>query len=359
MCEYTLEIQKALQAGMTFEQLKDNYGISSVPHPRYPNLVLFSYSMIDSPMKERIVQECRGIILDRAENWAVKCRTFKKFFNYGQEEADEIDWNSAIAYEKEDGSLCQLWYYDGKWQVSTSGSPAASGQVGDYPYTFEELFWEVWNKSQYRLDYLHKHCCYAFELCTIYNKVVVIHYTNKLVLTGARNLNSGKEIHAYDIDGFLHPMVFPMRSMEEWKESFESMDPLKQEGYVICDDNFNRIKLKHPRYVALHHLKGSFSMKNLLTVVKAGELDEFNIAFPEYKRESELLDNLFLSLTKETDVAYQRIKHIENQKDFALEATKHPFSGVLFQMRREGKEESRPFYSQMREQYLLKLMGVK
>jgi hypothetical protein len=28
------------------------------------------------------------------------------------------------------------------------------------------------------------------------------------------------------------------------------------EGYVIVDANFNRVKVKKPAYVAVHHLKG-------------------------------------------------------------------------------------------------------
>jgi hypothetical protein len=55
-------------------------------------------------------------------------------------------------YAKEDGSLCQLFWYDNKWNIATSGSPDASGNVGDWGFTFEELFWKIWEKIKNEND---------------------------------------------------------------------------------------------------------------------------------------------------------------------------------------------------------------
>lgn len=67
--------------------------------------VLLQYQQLNSDFSSRIVQECRGSIFhqnDKGE-WAYVCRPFDKFFNHGQVEASEIDWNTACVVEKIDG----------------------------------------------------------------------------------------------------------------------------------------------------------------------------------------------------------------------------------------------------------------
>ena len=55
------------------------------------------------------VQEARGIILDTEYNQVV-CWPFRKFANFGESYADEIDWSTARVEEKLDGSIVKLWY---------------------------------------------------------------------------------------------------------------------------------------------------------------------------------------------------------------------------------------------------------
>lgn len=98
----TLQIQTFLSTHSP-EDAKSLLGISHKHHPAFPNLVMFNYSQIDSRMKERIVQECRGIILDQSNHWSVVCRPYDKFFNLGEPLAAVIDWPSARVYEKLDG----------------------------------------------------------------------------------------------------------------------------------------------------------------------------------------------------------------------------------------------------------------
>lgn len=61
-------------------------------------------------MKEPIVQECRGLILDEAEGWRVVCMPYKKFFNFGEDCCADIDWSTAKVQEKLDGSLISLYW---------------------------------------------------------------------------------------------------------------------------------------------------------------------------------------------------------------------------------------------------------
>lgn len=57
-----------------------------------------------------------------------------------------------------------------------------------------------------------------------------------------------------------------------------------EEGYVVVDANWDRIKVKSPTYIAAHYMKnnGQVSLKGLLQYYRAGDLDEFVTYAPEY-----------------------------------------------------------------------------
>jgi len=73
-----------------------------------------------------VVQECRGIVLDMDDDWAVVAYPYRKFFNYGERWAASVDWSSAAVVDKLDGSLATLYWYRGQWHVASSGVPDAS-----------------------------------------------------------------------------------------------------------------------------------------------------------------------------------------------------------------------------------------
>ena len=76
--------------------------IQESEEPGWENLVLFKYDQIHSDFSEPICRECRGLVLEKG-TWKVVRAAFWKFFNLGESNADEIDWDSATATSKEDG----------------------------------------------------------------------------------------------------------------------------------------------------------------------------------------------------------------------------------------------------------------
>jgi len=95
------------------EQLVSSYHLKVRKHAFHTNLICLKYDMLKSPFSSEIVKECRGLILDRNDNYKVVCYPFKKFFNYGEKynASKDINWKEAKVYEKVDGSLCTLYYY--------------------------------------------------------------------------------------------------------------------------------------------------------------------------------------------------------------------------------------------------------
>ena len=231
-----------------------------------------------------------------------------------------------------------LYYYNASWQVSTSGVPDAETSVENFPFTFRELFWKVWDEVGYKIESLSPDYCYMFELMTPYNQVVVKIKENRLVLHGARDMITLQEMDAQTIAhsyGFDTPRVFPFTNMKEVIEATKIIKPEEGEGFVVRDINFNRIKIKSEDYVRALHLKDSVgaSMRSVIEVFQKNEIAEVLSYLPQYKTLFDEVSMRYTNLEVSVQLVYDSIKHIETQKEFALEALKTNFASILFGLR--------------------------
>lgn len=269
------------------------------------NLIMFKYSQQDSDFSNDIVKECRGIILDEDTFEPVSIPYFK-FFNVGEPNAAEIDWASAKVLQKIDGSLIKVVKFSSsEILVSTNGVIDAfkcelNPQIG-CPYdNFGELFWEAVRNQmidcgysldendpvEWLADMLLPNFTYMFELCSPYNRVIVPHKETKLYFHGVRDNNSQEfpfEICALS-KIFACPEEYNLKSLDECIAATQAM-PWDEEGYVVVDKKFNRVKIKSPAYCAMHHLKGNGapSLSRCLEVFLANESNEILAYFPEFK----------------------------------------------------------------------------
>ncbi len=359
--------QNHLRSGGTIADLFSQYAIKAVRHRAHPSLVLFKYNQIESPFLEPVVQSARGTILDEADNWRHVSRPFSKFFNANEGLAATIDWSSARVLEKGDGSLCCLFYYTGKWHVQTSGTPDASGEVHGMGLTFADLFWQVFGELGLRLPSElsapftpSTEFTFMFELTTPYNRVVVRHRDRGLTLIGVRHNETGQEIHVDELSGF-YPTVrsFPLRTMADVEATLIDMPPLEQEGYVIVDGAFNRVKVKSPAYVAIHHMTDGFGPRRIVEVIRHGETSELLTHFPEWKADFDAIQTKYDALVAEVEADYARFKDIPEQKAFALEAVKTRCSAALFSLRKGSTPSARQFFVDLPIRNLLDKLGVR
>ncbi len=347
-------IQQYLRADGDFAGLLSNYAIKAKRHRAHPNLVLFKYDQINSPFAEPIVRECRGIILDESDDWRIVCRAFDKFFNYGEGHAAVIDWSTARVQEKVDGSLCTMYPYRGEWHVATTGTPDGSGDVNGLGFTFAELFWKTYGNVRP----VPGQTCFFFELTSPYNRIVVRHAVPSLTLLGARDMVTQRESRPSEWN-VGHPPVreYQLGSFDDIVRSFEAINPLSQEGYVVVDGQFGRVKVKHPGYVALHHAKDGISRKAFVQIARTGETSEVIAAFPEFKpmldEAHERVDRLVATL----EADYERLRGIPSQKDFAIQAVKTTCSAALFAVRAKKAESIRAYVRDVRVENLMALLG--
>ncbi len=361
----TTKIQEFLRNGGTLEQLKERYSLNIKQHGTYPQLWQVKYDQISSPMHEPLVKECRGIIVDSNDDWACVARPFDKFWNLGDFYADKVDWANARMTEKLDGSLIVMYHYAGKWHVATSGTPDASGPVYGYPMDFKELFWKTFEGMGLKLDDLYDHFdtnyTFMFELMTPYNRIVVPHKECTVKLIGIRNRNNGKEL-APMFGPPKWPCVeaIPVTSDALVIETFTRMSALSQEGWVVVDQNFNRVKVKHPQYIVLHHMRGNGtpSPKRALEVLLAGEHEEVLTYWPEWKPLFGTVGSRLGCLIAELKDKYAAIEGLQIQKDFALEAQKTRCSGALFMLRAKKTPSIDAYLANMNIDTLASILGL-
>lgn len=362
--------------------------VSVKRHPAYPNLILFKYDQIESPMGNELVQNCRGVILDENDNWRCVARPFKKFFNEGEGHAATLDWKTARVQEKVDGSLIILYWYDGKWNVATSGTPDAGGEVNGYGFPFSKLFWDtvksqkstkmseggffggglcivepltVWEAFE-RLNPEARKYTWCWELTSQYNRVVVQHSEPKVTLLGIIHTESGLElpVRSAKDDGLPLVQEYPLLGdLEAIRATFPAMEPTTQEGYVVVDQFFNRIKVKNPSYVALHHARDGFGPRRMLEIARTGEGSEWLVHFPEFKADFEAVKGKLDALVTKLEAVYEEHKGKVEQRDFALAVKDLPCSGALFAVRRGKAPSIRAFLATMNIASLMDYLKLK
>ncbi|RYX83447.1 2'-5' RNA ligase [bacterium] len=341
-------------------KLCEDFGLKATRHGEFPNLVLLKYGQRISPMAERIVQECRSLIVDESADWAAVSVPFFKFFNANEVNAAAVDWETARVYEKLDGSLMSIYFYAGEWRVASSGTPDASGPMGDLGISMAQCFWQTWQEAGYLVPGEEwKGATFMFEFMSQWNRVIVAHDKARIVFIGGRDhkfQEFGPE--EYSESGWETVKSFPLTSLTEALAAAEELKPLVSEGYVVRDAAFNRVKIKSPAYVALHLLRDSFSRRRLVEIVQKNESEEFLAYFPAFEPEYREVKTRFDALVETTEKAWQEFPHFapDQQKEFALAVQNTPYAGVFCTLRSGKVDSVRAFYEAMLSDRLLKLL---
>ena len=346
-----LEIQKYFRNTLTpfeskIEHLKNDLNMNVKVQD---NKILLNYR-VDSPKDNPITNECRGLILDTM-NYDVVCFPFRRFYNHGEGYAAKIDWSTATVQEKIDGSLMNIYFdypFSNEWKVSTRNMIYAEGPIfenkimGTSPKTFAQLFWEIMIKKIFSVDkILNSHIwTYSFEMVSLQTKVVKEYKESDLYLLSIRNNRNGDELINPELianqSGFLRPKVYQLsnNSLEQILEIMKELQP-DDEGYVVVDKYYNRIKVKNPAYFAVAALKSNGNpLTNLVSFVIKGERDEILSYFPEFESQYNKVERIYNDMLFCAQELYLELKDNPSQKEFALGIVgKTPLSALLFQIR--------------------------
>ena len=251
---------------------------------RKDNLILFNYSQIESDPSNEIVKEARGAIIEEGTFKPI-CVGFKRFYNIDESYAAKIDWNTAVATSKEDGTLFFIYWYNNKWHIKTRSTfDAEEASMGNVKFTnFKELFdYLVSFYPNFSYDKLNKNYVYCLEGCSDFNRIVIKYNKPCLFHLMTRDMSTLQEI---DVEiGIPKPKKYKLNNEKDYREFVKNMGD-NNEGIVVCDGNFNRVKIKTKKYIELHRManNGILTTERALSIFLENEMSEFLTYFPQYK----------------------------------------------------------------------------
>jgi RNA ligase len=98
-----------------------------------------------------ITTQCRGLVTN--SKGEIVARPFKKFFNYEEHKPEDLPNEEFVVYEKMDGSLGILFYYENEWILASRGS-----------FTSEQSIKGTEMLKKYPLEKLDRNNTYLFEI---------------------------------------------------------------------------------------------------------------------------------------------------------------------------------------------------
>lgn len=232
-------------------------------HPTLP-ISIYNYSRTCQyeGRWDDITLNCRGLVLDNEGN--VVARSFPKFFN--MEEMKEIPNEPFQVYEKMDGSLGIVFYYNGEWHLASKGS-----FISEQAVKGREMLQKYLDNPNCDFNSAYT---YLFEIVYNDNRIVVSYDFEDLVLL-ARIPTHKEDIVENDVQGPGFQSSFRVvkryDGIKDYKE-LKTMIKNNQEGFVVRFFPSNiRMKIKGEEYVRLHRIMTGLSNVDIWEILKNGE----------------------------------------------------------------------------------------
>jgi RNA ligase len=302
----------------------------------HPSLPLTIWNYTEKVQYENLWDEvtlmCRGLVTDNEGD--IVATPFHKFFNI--EEGKFTSTETFEVYEKMDGSLGIVFWYQGQWVVATRGS-----FTSDQAIKARELL------QKYNTDIMFRHLTFCFEIIYPENRIVLDYGTDeKLVLLGTFN-KDGKEMDSEIWSQWGFDVVKKYDGINDYKQ-LKEMVKNDQEGFVVKFSNGDRVKVKGVEYLRLHKIMTNVTTTGVWEYLKNGEdvmeilkdvPDEF---YNKIKTYVQHLKYGYFQISEDAGKKFDGMMYgkyndkepITDRKEFAewvLTQPKH-MSGILFRM---------------------------
>ena len=287
---------------------------------RKDNLILFNYSQIESDPSNEIVKEARGTIIED-ETFKPICVGFKRFYNIDESYATKIDWNTAVATSKEDGTLFFLYWYNDKWHIKTRSTfDAEEAPMDNVKFTnFKELFdYLISFYPNFSYEKLNENYVYCLEGCSNFNRIVIEYNTPCLFHLMTRDMSTLQEINT-EI-GVPKPQMYNLNNEKDYRELVASM-PEGHEGIVVRDAAGNRVKIKTLLYFQMHKAKnnGVITLERIVDLILKNDDEEFLSYFVEYRPKFSHIRNVREKILSRIEEIKDLTKNYSSKKEIALD----------------------------------------
>lgn len=294
-----------LQLQLKTSTLKDVVEINDLDMVETDKLCLLKYKKT-ADFSIPLINECRGIILDKNTNNIV-CYGLNKM----SKDFDKTKLSECIVEDAIDGTQIRLYYFEDKWVVTTARCFTAERSRWNYVKSYLELF----NDVKHLIDFskLNKENTYTFILRHIENRIVEEITENTLYHIHTRNNKTLEEVEE-DI-GVKKPTTYKFDSFEDLEHELNYFT-YNNMGYVIRYEN-KRYMFHSKEYDEIKELKGNnYNIKyHYFDLKKKNKLEDFLIYFPEYKILFEEVVKEFISLCEKIHSLYLQ-KFIKKEIEF-------------------------------------------
>ena len=315
MSSFLQKLEKYYEDGLLLKQT----------HPTY-DLTIWNYSprVQYDRLWDDITTQCRGLVTN--SNGDIVARPFKKFFNYEEHQPEDIPNEDYVVYEKMDGSLGILFYYQDSWILATRGSFTSPQAIKGK---------EILNKHD--ISAIRKDNTYLFEIIYPENRIVVDYGDEeKLVVLGAIHTETGDEIPDSSLYWLKDCGFEIVTTYKTWGETYDLLKEeisKHKEGYVIRFKNGFRMKIKGDEYKRLHRILTNISNRDIWEYVKDEKpldeiLDKVPDEFYDWVKETE--SNLKVQFNDIKTNIELEFKELINKKEFADKVKDNPLRSFLF-----------------------------
>ena len=288
------------------------------------DLILYNYTQKTVYEKKwsPYVMQGRGIIFDSNSN--LIARPFGKFFNINETEFTQLhnlpkDEKFEV-YEKIDGVLGIVFFYNNTWRLSTRGDlKSFQSEIGQK--LLEEL----------NLQCLDTQYTYLFEIVHPNIKIIIDYKEDKkLYLLAGIHTQSGQELNYRELELLSKHLD---TSIAKRIKSFKSLDEIvsikeklsqNQEGYVIKFESGLRVKLKGDEYLELVKLQQGINFNSLIKFLDLrGNIIHSKLEnIPEELQEEivsqlGILSNLYKKILKELEEDKKNSLHKLSRKELS------------------------------------------
>ena len=330
-------------------------------HPLLP-LTIYNYSQATQyeGKWDEITLGCRGLILD--DNGKVIARPFSKFFNL--EENRHSPTETFTVYEKLDGSLGIVFWYNDEWHLASRGS-----------FTSEQAIrGKAMLDSKYNTNFLSSEFTYLFEIIYPENRIVVDYGDmEKLIMIGEIETETGIEYNSLSICDYEKCGFDVVKTYDAVKDfnQLKAENWHNKEGFVIKFSNGDRCKIKFEDYVTLHKIITNVSSYDIWENLKSfGKLDEDLLTQvpdefyewvrkvesdlkAEYKTIEDLYEQTYNNILSFIFVMTPRGDQdtfVKHRAEFAKLAKSYNHPGILFAMY-DGKDYSQMIWKMIKPKY--------
>jgi len=306
----------------------------------YKSLRVYTYNdrCVHEKAWDDITLNTRGIIFDRDTGQCV-AYPFPKFFNLEERpdtQPNVLPWSGGFqTFEKMDGWLGTLYWYEDEYRIATRGSFESPG-------------------AKWATEHLHQNYPYLlvpqgvtliFEIVSNTTHIIVDYDFEDLVLIGAYDYVTGEEFSWSYVtslakqNGFRLPKSYHVATVKDIFRHNAAFSGKENEGVVVRFTNGQRVKIKSRDYLRRARILSRLTPLSVWETMENGRVPEQYIDAVDTDYQDQIIEYALELQRKHQEwidgleKEYNRFKHIESRKDFAIAILGSGYASMMFCLR--------------------------